>query len=244
MQTERTLNDAHELPVSFRGVTKAFGEVTAVEDLTFDVPSGRVTALIGANGAGKTTTLRMILGLAEPSEGTVRTFGVAPRDSHGASETVSAVLSELGGTSGATANRELSIWAAAYGVSQSRVSEVLALVDLTDVRKRKIKNFSSGMKQRLSLATALLPDPELLVLDEPSTGLDPMGIRWLRETLRAFAADGRTVILSSHQLTEIERTVDQLIVLDRTIRFAGPLEEFVGGRDLEQRFLEVTSGAA
>ena len=232
-------------PVSLRGVTKVYdGSTVAVEDVSFDVHPGTVTALIGANGAGKTTTLRMILGLADPTEGSVHTLGVAPRNLHQAPGDVGAVLTELTETRGGSAERELAIWAAAFGVSRTRVREVLELVDLADVRRRKVKTFSPGMKQRLQLAAALLPDPELLVLDEPSTGLDPAGIRWLRTTLRSLAAEGRTIVLSSHQLTEIERTVDHVLVLDRRICFDGPLDELVAGQDLEQRFLELTGSPA
>lgn len=229
-------------PVSLRGVTKIYDKsILAIEDVTFDLVPGQVTALIGANGAGKTTLIRLILGLADPTRGSIQTFGRPPRELYKAHREVGAVLTELTETRGGTAERELAIWASAYGVSTSRINEVLALVDLTDVRRRKVKTFSTGMKQRLQLAVALLPDPELLVLDEPSTGLDPVGIHWLRTMLRELADEGRTVVLSSHQLTDVERTVDRVIVLKRQVRFDGPLEALLEGKDLEQRFLELTA---
>jgi len=241
MQISTNANQTH--PVSLRDVSKTFDDTVAVKNVTFDVPQGQVTALIGANGAGKTTTLRMILGLADPTEGSVKTLGLNPRNLHQLKGAVGAVLTELNETPSASAERELSIWAAAQNIPRSRVREVLDLVELTDVRRRKVKKFSTGMKQRLQLAIALLPDPELLVLDEPSTGLDPKGIRWLRELLKGLAAEGRTVILSSHQLTEIERTVDQVVVLQQSVRYVGSLDDLVGQHDLEQRFLELTGGA-
>jgi ABC-2 type transport system ATP-binding protein len=196
-------------------LTKRFGDVTAVIDLSFDLDAGSVTGFLGPNGAGKTTTLRMLLGLAEPTHGHALVFGRRFADLERPASRVGAVL-EASDLHPARSGRDhLRVLAPAARVPRRRVDEVLALVDLEHAADRRVGGYSLGMRQRLSLAAALLGDPELLILDEPANGLDPEGVRWLREFLRAFAADGRTVLVSSHHLAEVAQTVDQVVIINR-----------------------------
>jgi ABC-2 type transport system ATP-binding protein len=227
--------------IEFQSLTKEFGPVRAVEELSFQVRPGRVTGLLGRNGAGKTTSLRVLLGLARPTSGSVTVFGHRYQDLPRAAHRVGVSMDGLGWTPGATGRRELRIWASTLGLPTSRVEQVLDRVGLTESADRKVKGYSTGMRQRLALATALLADPELLVLDEPANGLDPDGIRWLRTTLRSLAEEGRTVLLSSHLLAEVEQTVDDVVVLQRTLRYAGPLSELIPRQDdrLEDRFFDL-----
>ena len=228
------------------GLTKQFGPVTAVQDVTFEVRPGRVTGLLGRNGAGKSTSLRMLLGLVRPTAGTATIFGHAYAELPHAARRVGVCMDGIGPTPGASGRRDLRIWARALGVADSRVDEVLERVGLTDSADRAAKTYSTGMRQRLALATALLGDPELLVLDEPANGLDPDGIRTLRDTLRALAAEGRTVLVSSHLLAEVEQTVDDVVVIQRTLRYSGSLAELTAGGTtrLEDRFFALVDGPA
>ena len=197
------------------GLTKRFGKLTAVEDLSFALEAGTITGFLGPNGAGKTTTLRMLLGLAAPTSGSALIFDRPYAQLAGAARRVGAVLEATDfhpGRSGRDHLRTLS-WAAE--LPDSRVDEVLGLVELTAAARRRVKGYSLGMRQRLGLASALLGDPELLVLDEPANGLDPEGVRWLRDFLRAFASDGRTVLVSSHVLAEVAQTVDQVLIVNK-----------------------------
>ncbi|MFB4424066.1 ATP-binding cassette domain-containing protein [Streptomyces sp. QL37] len=231
-----------EAPViEFHGVTKRFGGVTAVEDLTFAVRPGRVVGLLGRNGAGKSTALRVLLGLVRPTAGHATLFGRAYQDLPDAPRRIGVSMDTIGPTPGTTGRRDLRIWARSLGLPDSRVETVLSQVGLTDSADRKVKGYSTGMRQRLALATALLPDPELLVLDEPVNGLDPDGIRWLRELLRTLAAEGRTILLSSHLLAEVEQTVDDVVILQRTLRYSGALSRLTadGADRLEDRFFEL-----
>jgi ABC-type Na+ transport system ATPase subunit NatA len=182
-----------------RGLTKRFGDVTAVSELSVAVQEGTVTGFLGPNGAGKTTTLRMLLGLAEPTDGQALVFGLSYRELEQPARRVGAVLEASDLHPGRPGRDHLRVLAAAAGVTPARVDEVLRLVELDAVADRRAGGYSLGMRQRLSLATALLGDPELLVLDEPANGLDPEGVRWLRDFLRAFGAEGRTVLVSSHR---------------------------------------------
>ncbi|GAA3800579.1 hypothetical protein GCM10022403_038580 [Streptomyces coacervatus] len=227
--------------LGLRGLTKRFGTMTAVEDVSFEVRSGRVVGLLGRNGAGKTTSLRMLLGLTRATAGTATVFGHPYQDLPRAAHRVGVSMDGINPLPGTTARRELRVWARALGLPSSRADEVLGQVGLDDRADRRVKGYSTGMKQRLALATALLPDPELLVLDEPANGLDPDGIRWLRTTLRSLASEGRTVLVSSHLLAEIEQTVDDVVVVQRTLRYAGSLDELTSGgtRALEDRFFEL-----
>ncbi len=201
--------------ISFSKLTKRYGSVLAVDDLTFDVQPGRVTGFLGPNGSGKTSTLRMLLGLAAPTSGTATIGGVPYRQLPRPVSQVGAALDSNTFHPGRSAAQHLRILTTVAGLPARRVDEVLGLVGLSDVAGRAVGGFSLGMRQRLSLAGALLGDPGVLVFDEPLNGLDPDGIRWLRGLLRTLAAQNRTVFLSSHLLTEVAQTVDDVIVLAR-----------------------------
>jgi ABC-2 type transport system ATP-binding protein len=196
-------------------LTKRFGDVTAVSDLSFEVEAGSVTGFLGPNGAGKTTTMRMLVGLARPTEGRALVFGRPYAELERPGSRVGAVLEAADLHPGRTGRDHLRALAPVAHVPKSRVEEVLALVDMQAAADRRAKGYSLGMRQRLSLAAALLGDPELLVLDEPANGLDPEGVRWLRDFLRAFAAEGKTVFVSSHLLAEVAQTVDQVVIIKR-----------------------------
>jgi ABC-2 type transport system ATP-binding protein len=201
--------------LSANGLTKRFADVTAVDGLSFAVPAGSVTGFLGPNGAGKTTTMRLLLGLAAPTAGSALVFGRPFRELERPGTRVGAVLEAADLHPGRTGRDHLRSLAPVAHVPASRVDEVLGLVDLTTAADRRTRGYSLGMRQRLSLAAALLGDPEVLILDEPANGLDPEGVRWLRDFLRAFAAEGRTAFVSSHLLAEVEHTVDRVVIVDR-----------------------------
>jgi|SRR5579883_1183940 len=229
----------------FDRFTKVFGDTVAVESLSYQVQPGRVVGLLGRNGAGKTTSLRGLLGLLRPTSGSATVFGVPYRELVDPARRVGVTMDGVGVNPSYTGRRHLEICARATGITRARVDEVLDLVEIGDAADRAVRHWSTGMRQRLSLATALLGDPELLVLDEPANGLDPDGVRWLRTLLRSFAAEGRTVLLSSHLLAEIEQTVDDVVVLQCTLRFAGSLSELTDGgkRRLEDCFFDLVGTA-
>ena len=197
------------------GLTKRFGGLTAVDDLSFALEAGTITGFLGPNGAGKTTTLRMLLGLAAPTDGRALIFDQPYAHLADAARRVGAVLEATDFHPGRCGRDHLRTLSRAVGLPDSRVDEVLRLVELTDAAGRRVKGYSLGMRQRLGLAAALLGDPELLVLDEPANGLDPEGVRWLRDFLRTFASTGRTVLISSHVLAEVAQTVDQVLIISR-----------------------------
>ena len=201
--------------ISFNKLTKRYGSVLAVDGLSFDVQPGTVTGFLGPNGSGKTSTLRMLLGLAVPTSGTATIDGVPYHQLPNPVRQVGAALDSNTFHPGRSAAQHLRVIATATGLARRRVDEVLGLVGLSDVAGRAVGGFSLGMRQRLSLAGALLGDPGVLVFDEPLNGLDPDGIRWLRGLLRTLAAQNRTVFLSSHLLTEVAQTVDEVVVLSR-----------------------------
>jgi ABC-2 type transport system ATP-binding protein len=201
--------------ISIQNLTKRYGSVLAVDDLSFDVQPGRVTGFLGPNGSGKTTTLRILLGLATPTAGTATIGGLAYHQLPDPVRQVGAALDSSTFHPGRSAAQHLRIIATAAGLPRRRVDEVLGLVGLADVAGRRVGGFSLGMRQRLSLAGALLGDPGVLVFDEPLNGLDPDGIRWLRGLLRSLAAENRTVFVSSHLLSEVAQTVDDVVVLSR-----------------------------
>lgn len=200
--------------IEVRGLTKRYGSVNAVEDLSFEVAAGQVVGFLGSNGAGKTTTLRILLGLVAPTAGQAlidgRTYAELPDPLH----TVGAALEASGFHPGRTARAHLRIHALAADTPLRRVEEVLALVGLTATADRRVGGFSLGMRQRLELATALLHEPEILVFDEPANGLDPQGVRWLRDLIRGLGAEGRTVLVSSHVLAEIAQIADSIVIVD------------------------------
>ncbi len=209
-----------------QNLTKNFGPVAAVQNLSFQVEPGSVTGFLGPNGAGKTTTLRMLLGLVRPTAGHA-TINGQPFDRLGnPGRVVGAVLEAQGFHPKRTALNHLRVYTAAMGIADQRADEVLQLVGLGGAATRAAGGFSLGMKQRLALATALLGDPQVLVLDEPANGLDPEGIAWLRTFLKAFAASGRTVLISSHLLAEVEQTIDQVVIVSRgQTMYYGGLDE-------------------
>lgn len=217
--------------ITVEGLGKTFGPVEAVRDLSFTVEPGAVTGFLGPNGSGKTTTLRMILGLVTPSTGRALVDGVPFAALRSPGSVVGAVLEVQGGHPGRTARAHLRAMAAAVEVPDGRVEEVLTLVGLSEAADRRVGGFSLGMHQRLALAGALLGDPHVLVLDEPGNGLDPDGIAWLRSFLQAFAASGRSVLVSSHQLAEMELTAQRLVVIDRgRSRYDGAISDLRAGQ--------------
>lgn len=215
--------------IEVTGLTKRFGSVLAVDDLTFAVEPGRMTGFLGPNGAGKTTTLRMLLGLIRPTSGS-STIGGRPYSQ--LDEPLRAVGAGLDGSSfhpGRSGRDHLRWVAAAAGIPAGRADEVLALTGLRDAARRRVGGYSMGMRQRLALAGALLGDPQVVILDEPANGLDPEGIAWLRGFLRHLAAEGRTVLVSSHVLSEVQQTVDDVLIIarGRLVR-SGPLSTLGG----------------
>jgi ABC-2 type transport system ATP-binding protein len=201
--------------IEFHDLTKRFGDLAAIDDLSFEVDSGQVVGFLGPNGAGKTTTLRILLGLATATEGSATINGRRYEELDRPLHVVGAVLDASDAHPGRSARDHLRIQAMLGKVNQSRIDEVLDLVDLTSAADRRVGEFSLGMRQRLGLATALLTQPEILVLDEPANGLDPEGVHWLRQLLRDLAAEGRTVLVSSHLLAEVAHTADSVVILDR-----------------------------
>lgn len=196
-------------------LTKRYGKVLAVDRLSFRVEPGTITGFLGPNGAGKSTTLRSVLGLVHPDAGGATVLGRTYRELDRPLHRVGAVLEASEVHPGRSGRNHLRVLATAAGVPRSRVEEVLALVELTAAAKRRVKGYSLGMRQRLGLATALLGDPEVLVLDEPANGLDPAGVRWLRDLLRSLAGEGRTILVSSHVLAEVAQTVDRVVIIHR-----------------------------
>ena len=202
-------------PLEVRGLTKRFGSTTAVDDLTFAVEPGRITGFLGPNGAGKTTTLRMLLGLVHPSAGQALVDGAPYRKLVEPVRTVGVVLEASSYHPTRSGRNHLRVLATAAGIPLARADETLAEVELSEVARRRVETYSLGMRQRLSVATALLGDPRLLVLDEPANGLDPEGIRWLRDFLRSFAGRGGTVFISSHVLAEVAQLADEVVIIHK-----------------------------
>jgi ABC-2 type transport system ATP-binding protein len=218
--------------IEINGLTKRFGSVRAVNDLSFTVDAGRVTAFLGPNGAGKSTTLRMLLGLVHPDAGEGRFGGRRYEDLPHPSAHVGVVLEEASFHPGRTGRNHLRVLAAAGQHPDGRVDEVLEIVGLSGAANRRVKGYSMGMRQRLAIAAALLGDPEVLILDEPANGLDPPGIRWMRDLVRSEAARGRAVLVSSHLLFEVAQAADDIVVISHgVLRASGPLEGVLGGAD-------------
>ena len=216
--------------VSVRGLTKRFGDLRAVDDLSFEVRPARVTGFLGPNGAGKTTTLRMLLGLIRPTSGEALVGGVRYPDLPRPLETVGAALEATGFHPGRSGRDHLRVLAATHGLPDSRVDELLDLVGIPAAARRRAGGYSMGMRQRLGLAAALLGDPQVLLLDEPANGLDPEGIRWMRGFLQHLARDrGKTVLISSHLLSEVEQTVEDVVIIanGRLVR-EGTIDELHG----------------
>ncbi|WP_061961743.1 ATP-binding cassette domain-containing protein [Demequina flava] len=217
--------------IEIRSLTKKFGAITAVDDLTFTAQPGRVTGFLGPNGAGKSTTLRALVGLVEPTSGAALIDGRPYAQLDRPAQWVGAHF-EGAFHPGRTARDHLKVYSSQAGVEEGRCSEVLELVGLSDAAGRRVGGFSMGMKQRLGLATALLGNPRVLILDESANGLDPAGVQWLRAFLRAFAANGGTVLLSSHLLSEVELTVDDVVIVaGGALRHASSISDLRGMTD-------------
>ncbi|RJL29978.1 ATP-binding cassette domain-containing protein [Bailinhaonella thermotolerans] len=230
--------------IEVSGLTKRYGPATAVDDLSFQVRPGLVTGFLGPNGAGKTTTLRLILGLEPPSAGRALVHGRPYPELRDPLLRVGALL-DAGAVQGDRSARDHLRWlAASNGIGPRRVAEVLELSGLTGVARRRVGRFSLGMRQRLGIAAALLGDPEVLVFDEPVNGLDPEGVRWIRDLLRARATEGRTVLVSSHLISEMALTADHLIVVARGRLLADTPLAGLTARfpTLEDAYLSLTSG--
>ena len=222
--------------IEVEGLTKRFGSTLAVDDLTFSVEPGRITGFLGPNGAGKSTTMRVLLGLVRPTAGTTAVLGLPYPQLENPVRRVGVLLETFDAHPGRTGRNHLRVLALAGGIPRSRVDEVLAMVDMSTAARRRVKGYSLGMRQRLGLAAALLGDPEVLVLDEPANGLDPQGIRWLRDFLRSLAAEGRTILVSSHVLSEVAQTVDDVVIIHR-----GSLVEHAAMAEVEAMTAGATS---
>jgi ABC-2 type transport system ATP-binding protein len=226
--------------IAIDGLTKDFGDHRVVDGVGFDVPGGIVTGFLGPNGAGKTTTLRMTLGLVAPTRGRALINGVPYGQLAEPRRVVGALLEATGFHPGRRGRDHLRVLAQVTGLPETRVDEVLELVDLGPAADDRVRTYSLGMKQRLGLAAALLGDPEVLILDEPSNGLDPAGMAWLRDLLKKLAKEGRTVLVSSHVLSEVQQTVDNVVIIqDGTLRYSGRLDGLPGA-SLEDAFLALT----
>jgi ABC-2 type transport system ATP-binding protein len=218
------------------GLTKHYKRVRAADDLSFTVEPGRVTGFLGPNGAGKTTTLRMLLNLVTPTAGTATIGGQRYADLPDPLRTVGAILEASAAHKGRTGRNHLRIICAAAGLPASRADEVLELVGLTPAAKRKFRGYSLGMRQRLGIAAAMLGDPRVLVLDEPANGLDPEGIRWMRQLLQKLAGEGRTILVSSHLLSEMQLLADELVIIAAGRLIAqGTVDQIIGRMPTEAR---------
>jgi ABC-2 type transport system ATP-binding protein len=229
--------------IQLAGLRKRFDHVVAVQDVSFTVSYGRITGFLGPNGAGKTTTLRMILALIRPDAGTAAIAGQPYAKLASPARTVGALL-EPAAYPGRTGRQHLRVLATAAGLPGRRPDELLDQVGLAEAARQRVGGYSLGMRQRLGLAAALLGDPDILVLDEPGNGLDPQGIRWLRDLLRSLAAEGRAVLVSSHLLAEVAQTVDDVVIIHRGRTVAqAPLPDLLAARpgaSLEDIYLELT----
>lgn len=227
--------------IEFRNLSKQYRDVLAVSDFSAQVISGRVTGFLGPNGAGKSTALRCLLGLVNPTGGKALIKGGLYSALQDPIKQVGAVLDSRGFHPGLTAMQNLKVMASASGIDFARIHEVLKVVDLEGATNKRTKGFSLGMKQRLSLAIAMLGDPEILILDEPANGLDPIGIVWLREFLQRLASEGRTILVSSHQLAEMQNTVSDVLIINKGVLVAqGAIDEIRKGKSLEEAFLDLT----
>jgi ABC-2 type transport system ATP-binding protein len=229
--------------IEARGLVKRYGSTTAVDDLSFSIRPGLVTGFLGPNGAGKTTTMRMILGLDAPTQGAVTVDGRSYRDLPAPMREVGALLDARAVHGGRRAYDHLLCLAYSNGIARRRVDEVIRLVGLEDVARRRTKGFSLGMSQRLGIASALLGDPAVLIFDEPVNGLDPDGIHWVRTLMRTLAAEGRTVLVSSHLMSEMALTADHLLVIGKGRLIADTsVDDFV--RSSSQQSVHVRSPQA
>lgn len=229
--------------IEFDKFSKTFNGRTVVQDLSFSVKQGRIVGLLGKNVAGKSTSLRGALGLLAPTTGSVRIFGQKFSELGCRSRQIGVSIEGVGYTPDATVGRDLRVCTRLLGLPASRGEEVMQLVGLENSGNKLVKKLSTGMRQRHSLAVATLAQPEVLILDEPTNGLDPEGIHWLRTFIREQAKNGTTVLLSSHMLAEVEQTVDDVVILQQSLRYAGSLHDLTSGglRRLEECFFELVA---
>jgi ABC-2 type transport system ATP-binding protein len=231
--------------IEFKGLTKTYKDVTAVKNLSASVAAGRITGFLGPNGAGKSTALKCLLSLATPSSGSALIRGERYKDLANPLREVGAVIESGGFNQSLSGFNNLKIIAAAAGIPDSRALEALELVDLTDSSHKRVREYSLGMKQRLSLATAMLGEPEILVLDEPANGLDPIGIAWLRSFLKKLAHDGHSILISSHQLAEMQNTVDDVLIIHKgELVTEGTMAQIIGDGTLEEAFIKLVEASA
>ena len=229
------------IAIEFENLAKRYGKQLAVANLTAQVRSGRITGFLGPNGAGKSTALRCLVGLARPTSGASKILDTPYQQLENPLSRVGTVLDSRGFHPALTGKQNLRVMASAASIADSRVDEVLKLVELTEAANKRVKGYSLGMKQRLAIAGAILGNPEVLILDEPANGLDPAGIAWLRKFLRAMASDGKTILVSSHQLAEMQHTVDDVLIINRGELLAqGTIDEVTQGKTLEEAFLKIT----
>jgi ABC-2 type transport system ATP-binding protein len=227
--------------IEIEHATKRYGEKIAVDDLSFSVHPGVVTGFLGPNGAGKSTLMRMIVGLDAPTHGRVTVDGKNYRDLPAPLHKVGALLEARAVHTGRSAYHHLLAMAQTHGIGRNRVDELIELVGLHDVARKRVGGFSLGMGQRLGIAAALLGDPEVIILDEPSNGLDPEGIRWIRELLRDLAAQGRTVFLSSHLMSEMALTAERVVVIGRGRLIANTTVSDIVAEASKDAFVDVRS---
>ena len=226
--------------MEFKGLTKTYKDVVAVNNLSAEIHAGRITGFLGPNGAGKSTALRCLLSLARPTSGGAFIRGASYTALKNPMKEVGAVIETGGFNPTLSGLKNLRIIAASAGIPDLRTIEVLDLVDLTEARNKKLKEYSLGMKQRLSLACALLGEPEILILDEPANGLDPIGIAWLRQFLKKLASNGHSILISSHQLAEMQNTVDDVLILHKGRLIAeGSMATVAGDGTLEDAFIRL-----
>jgi len=229
--------------IEVRALTKVYGEHRAVDTLSFDAPAGKVTGFLGPNGAGKTTTFRCLLGLAEPTSGEALIGRRTYRDLESPRRQVGAVLETTGFHPARSGRDHLRVIARAAGLDASRIDPLLDVAGLHAAADRRVGGYSLGMRQRLGLAAAMLGDPAVLILDEPVNGLDPEGVLWVRQLLRIWADEGRTVVVSSHLLAEVSQVVDRVVIIrDGTLVAETDMAD-LGGESLEAMFLALTRGA-
>lgn len=248
-QTEQAADDASSstLAIETYGLSKHFGQRKAVDGLTISIPAGTIAGFVGPNGAGKTTTIRLLLGLMRPSAGSATILGQPLTAPRAYLPRVGALIEAPAFYPSLSGQTNLEVLAQLGGYPRSRVSQLLEMVDLSDRAKDPVRKYSQGMKQRLGVAMALLPDPDLLILDEPANGLDPLGIIQMRDLLRHLREQGKTIFLSSHLLGELEQITDWLVILNQgKALFSGPARELLDSRgegaSLEERFLAMLKG--
>jgi ABC-2 type transport system ATP-binding protein len=230
--------------IEFKNLVKKYRDLIAVDNLSFTIQSGKITGLLGPNGAGKSTALKCLLGLSHATSGEALIHGKSFSQLHLPLKEIGAVIEDAGFNPKLSAEKNLKIVAASSEIDDSRVAEVLEMVELDGVGKKKSKEFSLGMKQRLALAGAMLGEPKILILDEPSNGLDPIGIAWLRKFLRNLADAGSTILISSHLLAEMEHTVDDVVIINRGKMIVdGPIKEVTSQGSLEDAFMRAIEAA-